>query len=61
MQWDPMWQLYKPLGGLFHVTTAEGPRNSHRRSIGGIVYARGTPGHMDCCGTRMTDSPIWAS
>jgi hypothetical protein len=27
------------------VTTAEGPRHSHRRGVGGIVYARGAPDH----------------
>jgi hypothetical protein len=43
MQWDPMWQLYRPLGGLFPVTEAEGPRHSHRRGVGGIIYARGAP------------------
>jgi hypothetical protein len=30
---------------------AEGPRQSHRQGVGGIVYARSTPGHTDCCGT----------
>jgi hypothetical protein len=38
------------------VMAAEGPRHSHRRGVGGIVYARGAPGHTDCCGTHRSDS-----
>jgi hypothetical protein len=45
---------------LWHMA-AEGPRHSHRRGVGGIVYARGAPGHTDCCGTRKSDSPIKTS
>jgi hypothetical protein len=51
MQWDPVWRLYKPLRGLFPLTAVEGPRHSHQRGVGGIVYARGTPSYTDCCGT----------
>jgi hypothetical protein len=57
----PVWRLYRPLEGLFPVMAAEDPRHSHRRGVGGIVHARGSPGHMDCCGTRRSDSPIRAS
>jgi hypothetical protein len=46
---------------LFLVMIAEDPRHSHRRGVWGIVYARGTPSHMDCCGTRRSDSPVRAS
>jgi hypothetical protein len=41
MQWDPVWRLYKPLGGPFPITVVEAPRHSHRQGVGGIVYARG--------------------
>jgi hypothetical protein len=61
MQWDPVWQLYRPLGGLFPVTAAEGPRHSHGQGDGGIVYAHGDPGHIDCCSTRRSGSPVRAS
>jgi hypothetical protein len=61
MQWDLVWQLCRPLEGHFPVTTGEGPKHSHRRGVGGIVYACGTPGDTDCCGTRMSDSPVRAS
>jgi hypothetical protein len=27
---------------------------------GGIVYARGAPGHTDCYGTHRSDSPVRA-
>jgi hypothetical protein len=43
MQWDPVWRLYRPLGELLLVMVVEGPRHSHRRGVGGIVYACGTP------------------
>jgi hypothetical protein len=43
------------------VTAGEGPTHSHRRGVGGIVYARGAPGHMDCCGTRKSGSHVRAS
>jgi hypothetical protein len=39
----------------------EGPRHSHQRGVVGIAYARGAPSHTDCCGTRMSDSPVRAS
>jgi hypothetical protein len=61
MQWDLVWRLYKPLRGLFPVTAAKGPRHSHRRGVGGIVYARGALGHTNCCGTHMSDNPVRAS
>jgi hypothetical protein len=38
-----VWRLYRPLGGLFPVTAAKGPRHNHRRGIGGIVYACSAP------------------
>jgi hypothetical protein len=53
--------LYRPIGSLFPVTAVEGPRLSHQRGVGGIVYACGTPGHMNCYGTHRSDSPISAS
>jgi hypothetical protein len=61
MQWDLVWPLYRPLEGLFPVSTAEGPRHSHQQGVGGIVYTHGIPSHTDCCGTRRSDSPITAS
>jgi hypothetical protein len=61
MQWDPVWQLCRPLGGHFPMTAEEGHRHSHRRGVGGIVYARGAPDHMDCCGNRRSDSSVRAS
>jgi hypothetical protein len=57
----PSVALYRPHGGLFPVMAAEGPRHSHRRRVGGIVYAHGAPGHTDCCGTRKSDSSVRAS
>jgi hypothetical protein len=39
----------------------EGTRHSHQQGVGGNVYACGAPGHMDCCGTHGSDSPIRAS
>jgi hypothetical protein len=51
MQWDPVWRLHKPLGGYFPVTARDGLRHSHQRGLEGIVYARGAPGHTDCCDT----------
>jgi hypothetical protein len=61
MQWDLVWRLCRPPKGHFNMTAGEGPRHSHRRGVWGIVYACGTPGHMDCCGTRRSDSPVRAS
>jgi hypothetical protein len=46
---------------LFPVMAVERPRHSHRRGVGGIVYARGAPSHTDCCGTHRSDSPVRAS
>jgi hypothetical protein len=43
------------------VMAGEGPRHSHGRGVGGIVYTRGTPGHTDFCGTHKSDSPVRAS
>jgi hypothetical protein len=60
MQWDPVWRLYRPLGVLFTMTAAEGPRHSHRQGVRGIGYARGAPSHMDCCGTHRSDSLVRA-
>jgi hypothetical protein len=61
MQWDPVWRLYIPLRCLFPVMAAEGPRHSHRRGVGRIVYARSIPEDTDCCGTRRSDSPVRTS
>jgi hypothetical protein len=61
MQLDPVWRLCRPLGDHFPVTTGEGPRHSHHQGVGGIVYARGAPDRMNCCGTRSSDSPVRAS
>jgi hypothetical protein len=36
----------------------EDPKQRSRRGVEGIVYARGTPGHMDCRGTHKSDNPI---
>jgi hypothetical protein len=44
----------------FPMMAAKGPRHSHRRGVGGIVYAHGASGHTDCCGTRRSDSPVRA-
>jgi hypothetical protein len=30
------------------VTIGKGPRHSHQRGVGGIVYARSPAGHTDC-------------
>jgi hypothetical protein len=43
------------------MNVAEGPIHSHRRGVSGIVYARGTSGHMDYCVTHRSDSPVRAS
>jgi hypothetical protein len=43
MQWDPVWQLCRPLRGHFPVMAGEGPRHSHQRGVGGIAYVRGAP------------------
>jgi hypothetical protein len=40
---------------------AKDPRQCSQRGVGGIVCARGDPGHMDCCGTRRSDSLVSAS
>jgi hypothetical protein len=61
MQWDLVQRLYRPLRGLFSMTAAEGPRHSHRRGVGGIFYACGAPGDIDCCGTHRSDNPVRAS
>jgi hypothetical protein len=59
MQWDLVWRLYRPLRGL--------PCDVRQRRVldiaidevfEGIVYARGTPDHIDYCGTHRSDSPI---
>jgi hypothetical protein len=42
------------------MMAVDGPRHSHQRGVEGIVYACGTPGHTDCCGTRRSDSPVMA-
>jgi hypothetical protein len=60
IQWDLVWRLYKPLRGPFSVMAAEGPRHSHHRGVGGIANACDAPGHIDCCGTRRSDSPVSA-
>jgi hypothetical protein len=61
MQWDPVWGLCRPLGGHFPVTAGERLKHSHQRGVGGIVYACGALGHMDCCGTHKSDSLVRAS
>jgi hypothetical protein len=38
------------------VTTVDGPRQSHQRGVRGIVYACSALDHIDCCGTRRSDS-----
>jgi hypothetical protein len=43
------------------MMAVEGPRHGHRLGVGGIVYARGAPGHTDCCVIRMSDSHVRAS
>jgi hypothetical protein len=61
MQWDPMWRLDRPLGGLFPVMAAEGPRHRHRQGVGALSMHVAPPGHTDCCGTRWSDNPVRAS
>jgi hypothetical protein len=61
MWWDPVWWLCRLFRGHFPVTAGEGPRHGHRWGVGGIVYARDAPDHMDCCGTHRSDSPISTS
>jgi hypothetical protein len=43
------------------VAVGECPRHSHRRGVGGIVFARGALDYTDYCGTRRSDSPVRAS
>jgi hypothetical protein len=68
--WSRVWGVIYAVGPVvtvqtpqshFPLTAGEGPRHSHRHGVGGIVYARGAPGHMDCCGTCKSDSPVRAS
>jgi hypothetical protein len=61
MQWDPVWRLYRPLGGLPYHVQQWRVLDIAIDEVLGIVYARGAPGHIDCCGTRRSDSPIRAS
>jgi hypothetical protein len=53
--------IQTPWRPSLRCTAAEGPRHCHRRGVGGIIYARGTPGHTNCCGTHMNDNPVRAS
>jgi hypothetical protein len=43
MQWDPVWQLCRPLEGHFPVTAGEGPRHSHRGGVGGLSMHAAPP------------------
>jgi hypothetical protein len=43
------------------VTAAKDPRHSYLRGVRGIVYARGAPGHTDCCDSRRRDNLVRAS
>jgi hypothetical protein len=61
MKWDPVWRLYRPLGGIFPMTTAESPRHSYRRGVEGIIYAYGTPDQTDYYDTHRSGSHVRAS
>jgi hypothetical protein len=56
-----VWRLLLDPSKVNHFDQVEDPRQCSRRGLRGITYARGTPGHMDCCGTRTSDSPVRAS
>jgi hypothetical protein len=43
-----------------HFDRVEDPRQRSLRGVGGIVYARGTTGYTDCCGTHRSDTPVRA-
>jgi hypothetical protein len=58
---DLVWQLLLDPSKVTHFVQAEDPRQRSRWGVGGIVNAHGAPGHMDCCGTRKSDSPVRAS
>jgi hypothetical protein len=56
-----VWRLLLDPSKVNHFDQVEDPRQCSRWGVGGIVYARGTPGHSDCCGTSRIDRPIRAS
>jgi hypothetical protein len=56
-----MWQLLLDPSKVNRFDQTEDPRQCSRRGVRGIVYARGAPGHTDCCGTRRSDSLVRAS
>jgi hypothetical protein len=58
---EPSAATVQTLGGLFLVMIGDGPRQGHRRGVGGIVHACGTPSHTNCCGTHRSDSHVRAS
>jgi hypothetical protein len=55
-----VWQLLLDPSKVKRFDQAKDPRQRSRQGVGGIVYARGAPGHTDCCGTRRSDSPVRA-
>jgi hypothetical protein len=56
-----MWGLLLDPLKVNRFDVAEDPRYCSRHGVGGIVCACGGPSHMDCCGTRRSDSPVRAS
>jgi hypothetical protein len=56
-----MWWLLLDPSKVNRFDQAEDPRQRSQRGVRDIVCARNAPDHMDCCGTRKSDSPVKAS
>jgi hypothetical protein len=56
-----VWRLLLDPLKVNHFDHAKDPRQSGGRGVGGIVFARGTLGHMNCCGSHRSDSLVKAS
>jgi hypothetical protein len=59
---DPVWRLYRPLGGLpCDVRQWKVLDIAIDEVSGALSMHAAAPGHTDCCGTRRSDSLIRAS
>jgi hypothetical protein len=55
-----VWRLLLDPSEVNHFDQAKDPRQCSRRGVRGIVYARGTPSHTDCCDKHRSDSLVRA-
>jgi hypothetical protein len=62
MEWDPVWRLYRTLGGLFHVDIRECKvLDIAIDKVSGALSMHAVPPAIQIvCGTHKSDSPIRA-